>query len=164
MRLERFKERGLAHYPYGIGCEPAGVGAIVDPRRDVDVYREFAHQRGLRITHVLETHIHADFASGAKELAERTGAALRLSAYDAGELYEVAFPHQLLHDGETLTLGHVRLEVRHTPGHTPEHLAFLGFDLARAPTTPEVMLLGDFLFVGPLGRPVFIGEAAKIAL
>jgi hydroxyacylglutathione hydrolase len=164
MLLERFEDKGLAHYSYAIGCETAGVVAIVDPRRDVDIYREFAHQRGLRITHVLETHIHADFASGAKELAERTGAALRLSAYDAGELHEVAFPHQLLHDGEALTLGHVRLEVRHTPGHTPEHLAFLGFDLARAPTTPEVMLSGDFLFVGSLGRPDLIGEAAKIAL
>src|SRR4051812_49347806 len=136
MLLERFEDTGLAQYSYAIGCETAGLVAVVDPRRDVDVYREFAHRRGLRITHVLETHIHADFASGARELAGRTGAALCLSAYDAGELYEVGFPHQLLHDSEPLTLGHVRIEPRHTPGHTPEHLSFLGFDLARAPTTP----------------------------
>jgi hydroxyacylglutathione hydrolase len=164
MLLERFEDKGLAHYSYAIGCEVAGIVAIVDPRRDMDVYREFAHHRGLRITHVLETHIHADFASGAKELAERTGAELWLSAYDAGELYEVAFPHRPMHDAEALTLGHVRLEARHTPGHTPEHLSFLGFDLARAPTTPEVMLSGDFLFVGSLGRPDLIGEAAKVGL
>lgn len=164
MLLERFEDKGLAHYSYALGCESAGIVAIVDPRRDVDVYREFAHRRNLRITHVLETHIHADFASGARELAERTGAELWLSAYDAGELYEVAFPHHPMHDGEALTLGNVRIEARHTPGHTPEHVAFLGFELARAPTTPAVMLSGDFLFVGSLGRPDLIGEAAKHGL
>ncbi len=164
MLLERFEDKGLAHYSYALACESAGIAAIVDPRRDVDVYREFAHQRGLRITHVLETHIHADFASGARELAERTGAELWLSAYDAGELYEVAFPHRLMHDAEALTLGNVRIEARHTPGHTPEHLAFLGFELARAPTTPALMLSGDFLFVGSLGRPDLIGEEAKVGL
>jgi len=164
MLLERFEDKGLAHYSYALGCESAGIVAIVDPRRDVDVYREFAHHRGLRITHVLETHIHADFASGARELAECTGAELWLSAYDAGELYEVAFPHHRMHDAEALTLGNVRIEARHTPGHTPEHLAFLGFELARAPTTPAVMLSGDFLFVGSLGRPDLIGEHAKVAL
>jgi hydroxyacylglutathione hydrolase len=164
MLLERFEDKGLAHYSYALGCEAAGVVAIVDPRRDVDLYREFAHQRGFRITHVLETHIHADFASGARELAERTGAALHLSAYDRGELYEVAFPHQPIHDGDALTLGHVRIEARHTPGHTPEHVSFLAFDLARAPSTPALMLSGDFLFVGSLGRPDLIGEAAKVGL
>ena len=164
MLFERFEDHGLAHYSYAVGCESATALAIVDPRRDVDVYLSFAHQRGLRITHVLETHIHADFASGAKELAERVGAELWLSAYDAGELYEVGFPHHPVHDGESLTFGRVRLEARHTPGHTPEHLSFLGFDLARAPTTPEVLLSGDFLFVGSVGRPDLIGEAAKIGL
>lgn len=164
MLLERFEDKGLAHYSYALACESAGIVAIVDPRRDVDVYREFAHRRGLRITHVLETHIHADFASGARELAERTGAELWLSAYDAGELYEVAFPHHPMHDAEAITLGNVRIEARHTPGHTPEHLAFLGFELARAATTPALMLSGDFLFVGSLGRPDLIGEEAKVGL
>ncbi len=164
MLLERFEDKGLAQYSYALGCESAGVVAIVDPRRDVDIYREFAHHRGLRITHVLETHIHADFASGAKELAERAGAELWLSAYDAGELYEVGFPHRPMHDSEALTLGNVRIEARHTPGHTPEHLAFLGYELKRAPTTPALMLSGDFLFVGSLGRPDLIGEAAKVGL
>ena len=164
MLFERFEDQGLAHYSYVVGCESAGIVAIVDPGRDVDVYQTFAHQRDLRITHVLETHVHADFASGAKELAERSGAELWLSAYDAGELYEVAFPHHPMHDGESLTLGRVRIEARHTPGHTPEHLSFLGFDLARAPTTPQILLSGDFLFVGSLGRPDLIGEDAKVGL
>src|SRR4029079_8035474 len=164
MLLERFEDKGLAHYSYALGCESAGTVAIVDPRRDVDVYREFVHQRGLRITHVLETHIHADFASGARELAERTGAELWLSAYDAGELYEVAFPHHPMHDAEALTLGNVRIEARHTPGHTPEHLAFLGFELPRARSTPPVMPSGAFRFVGSLGRRDRVGDHAKVAL
>ncbi len=155
---------GCRRYSYAVGCEAAGTIAIVDPRRDLDVFLEFAHTRDLRITHVLETHIHADFASGARELAERTGAELWLSAYDDGELYEVAFPHRPMHDGEALTLGRVRLEARHTPGHTPEHLSFLGFDMARAPTVPQILLSGDFLFVGSLGRPDLIGEAATLRL
>lgn len=162
--FERIEDQGLAHYSYAIGCESAGIVAIVDPGRDVDVYQSFAHHRGLRITHVLETHIHADFASGARELAERAGAELWLSAYDEGELYEVAFPHHPMHDAESLTLGRVRIEARHTPGHTPEHLSFLGFDLARAPATPQVLLSGDFLFVGSMGRPDLIGEDVKVEL
>jgi hydroxyacylglutathione hydrolase len=162
--LERFEDKGLSQYSYAIGCEGAGTIAIVDPRRDLDVYFEFAHARGLRITDVLETHIHADFASGARELASRTGAELWLSAYDAGELYEVGFPHRPMHDGEALTLGRVRIEARHTPGHTPEHLSFLGYDLARAPSVPQLLLSGDFLFVGSLGRPDLIGESAKLRL
>jgi hydroxyacylglutathione hydrolase len=87
-----------------------------------------------------------------------------LSAYDAGELYEVGFPHHPMHDSEALTLGNVRIEARHTPGHTPEHLAFLGYELARAPTTPALMLSGDFLLIGSLGRPDLMGEAAKVGL
>lgn len=164
MLLESFEDKGLSQYSYAIGCEGAGVIAIVDPRRDVDVYLEFAHARALRIAAVLETHIHADFASGARELAERTGAELWLSAYDEGELYEVGFPHQPMHEGEALTLGRTRIEALHTPGHTPEHLSFLGYDMARAPDVPQVMLSGDFLFVGSLGRPDLIGDEMKETL
>jgi len=162
--LERFEDRGLSHYSYAIGCEGAGVVAIVDPRRDVDVYVDFAHARQLRITHVLETHIHADYASGAADLAARTGADLWCSAYDRGELYEVAFPHHPVHDGEALQLGNTRVEAIHTPGHTPEHLSFIGYDLTRAPQVPQVLLSGDFLFVGALGRPDLIGEDVKRTL
>jgi hydroxyacylglutathione hydrolase len=162
--LEWFEDKGLSQFSYAIGCEGAGEIAIVDPRRDVDLYIEFAHARGLRIIAVLETHIHADFASGAKELADRTSADLWLSAYDEDELYETLFPHLSIHDGDALTIGKVRIEARHTPGHTPEHMSFLGFDLARAPRVPEVLLSGDFLFVGAMGRPDLIGEDMKAHL
>ena len=108
----------------------------------------------LRITHVLETHIHADFASGARELAERSGAELWLSAYDAGELYEVAFPH---HPDARRRVADARAACasrRVTRRATrPSTSSFLGFDLARAPTTPQVLLSGDFLFVGIAGPP-----------
>jgi hydroxyacylglutathione hydrolase len=159
--FERFEDPGLAQYSYAVGCEGSRSVAIVDPRRDVDVYLDFAHDRDVRITHVLETHIHADFASGASELAARTGVEVCCSAYDSGELYEVSFPHHPLHDGESLTLGNVRLEAVHTPGHTPEHLSFLAYDLKRAADTPQLMLSGDFLFVGSLGRPDLIGDDVK---
>lgn len=164
MLFERFEDKGLAQYSYAVGCRAAGEVAIVDPRRDVDVYLEFAERQKVEIAYVLETHIHADFASGARELAERTGARLLLSAYDKGELYEVKFPHEELRDGESIQIGSVRLVARHTPGHTPEHLAFVVYDVNRASGTPMLMLSGDFVFVGSLGRPDLLGEDAKRAL
>lgn len=161
MLFERFEDKGLSQFSYAIGCEGCGEIAVVDPRRDTDIYLEFAHARGVRIVAVLETHIHADFASGARALAQQTGADLFLSAYDEGELYEVSFPHTATRDGDALTLGKTRLVALHTPGHTPEHLSFLAYDLARSPQVPQLMLSGDFLFVGSLGRPDLIGEAMK---
>jgi hydroxyacylglutathione hydrolase len=164
MLLERFEDKGLSHYSYAVGCEGAGEIAIVDPRRDVDIYHEFAHARNVKIVAVLETHIHADFAAGTKTLAEATGAEVWASAYDYGELYETAFDHRPTKDGDSLVLGQTRIEAVHTPGHTPEHLSYLVYDLARAPKVPQLMLTGDFLFVGSLGRPDLIGEDAKVAL
>jgi hydroxyacylglutathione hydrolase len=162
--FERFEDNGLSQYSYAVGCEGAASVAIVDPRRDVDIYLEFAAARHVRITHVLETHIHADFASGARELAERTGAALYLSAYDAGEIYDVAFPHRELRDGDRLELGRVQIEGVHTPGHTPEHMSFLVYDTVRTADMPQLLLSGDFLFVGSVGRPDLIGEDTKVML
>lgn len=163
MLLERFTTPGLAHYSYLVACEESGVAAVVDPRRDVDEYVRFAADRGLDIRLVLETHIHADYASGALELATLTGAELALSAYDEGEQYDVGFPHRELRDGETLELGSVRIEVLHTPGHTPEHLSFLVSDRAEDPDR-RALLSGDFLFVGSLGRPDLLGEGEAAAL
>jgi hydroxyacylglutathione hydrolase len=162
--FERFEDKGLAQYSYVVACESGSVAAVVDPRRDVDVYLEFARARRLRISHVLETHIHADFASGARELAERADAELCLSAYDTGEMYEVAYEHRPIRDGESIDVGRVRLQALHTPGHTPEHLSFLVYDGARTTEVPEMLLSGDFLFVGSVGRPDLIGEEAKRAL
>lgn len=164
MLVERVEDKGLAQYSYVVACESAGEAAVIDPRRDVDIYLDYAAARDLRITHVLETHIHADFASGARELAHRSGAALSLSAYDTGETYEVRFPHRELRDGESVALGRVRLQALHTPGHTPEHLAFLVYDGARSADVPALLLSGDFLFVGSLGRPDLLGEEAKVGL
>jgi hydroxyacylglutathione hydrolase len=161
MIFERFEDSGLSQYSYAVGCARAGSIAIVDPRRDVDVYLKFAADQGVEITHVLETHIHADFASGARELADRTGAELRLSAYDAGEKYEVSFPHEELENDDALEIGSVRIEALHTPGHTPEHLSYLVYDTHRSANVPEILLSGDFLFIGSLGRPDLLGEEAK---
>ena len=164
MLFERFEDRGLSQFSYAVGCQATGLLAIVDPRRDVDAYVHFADDQGLRIAHVLETHIHADYASGAGELATRTGAELWLSAYDAGELYESRLTHRELRDGTSVRMGRVRLEALHTPGHTPEHVSLLVYDGARSETVPEILLSGDFLFVGSLGRPDLLGEEAKRGL
>ncbi len=162
MKLERFVVPGLAHYSYVVASQ--GKAAVVDPRRDVDVYLDYAAAGGLQITHVLETHIHADYASGARELAARTGAELWLSGHDTGEDFEYRFPHHEFRDGEEFLLGGARIVALHTPGHTPEHLSFLLFEEGGEEggrTQPVAMLSGDFVFVGSLGRPDLLGEAAK---
>jgi hydroxyacylglutathione hydrolase len=164
MLLERFEDKGLAQYSYAVGCPGAGELAIVDPRRDVDVFLDYAAEHGLRIRYVLETHIHADYASGAKELAERSGAELCASAYDAGQVFEIRHPHRDLRDGDTLEMGNVRIRALHTPGHTPEQMTYLVFDLRRAPDQPMAAFTGDFLFVGSLGRPDLLGDEAKRGL
>lgn len=161
MLFERFEDRGLAHYSYAIGCKEAGRIAVVDPRRDVDVYLRFAEEQAVDVGYVIETHIHADYASGARELAGRTGATLCESGHDEGERYEIGFEHDDVFDGDGLEIGSVRLEAVHTPGHTPEHLSFLAYDLSRARATPQLLLSGDFLFVGSLGRPDLLGEGAS---
>jgi hydroxyacylglutathione hydrolase len=162
--FERIEDKGLAQYSYVLGCERAGEVAVVDPHRDVDVYLDFARARGLRITHVLETHIHADFASGALELATRADAQIALSAFDAYETYEVRFQHVALRDRDAIAIGNVRLQALHTPGHTPEHMSYLVFDGARTSEHPMVLLSGDFLFVGSVGRPDLLGDAQTEAL
>ena len=93
MLFKRFEEKGLSHFSYAFGCPEKGQIAIIDPRFDVDVYLEYAEKNNLVISHVFETHIHADYASGARYLSMRSGAVLGLSAYDKGEKYEVDFPH-----------------------------------------------------------------------
>lgn len=165
MIFERFEAKGLAHYSYLLGCRTYGVAVVVDPKRDVDTYLNFARQNNLKITHVLETHVHADYASGAKELSEISGAELSLSAYDAEETFRVKFPHNKLRDGDRVEVGTIFLRCLHTPGHTPEHIAFLVFDRSRSETVPAILLSGDFVFVGSVGRPDLLGaEASKTLL
>jgi hydroxyacylglutathione hydrolase len=159
--IHRFEPPGLAQYAYLIASN--GHAAVIDPIRDIAPYLDYAGAHNLTITHILETHIHADFASGATALAAATGAQLALSAYDDHQLYQYAFPHRPLHTGDSIDIGDLRLEAVHTPGHTPEHLSFLLFDPSSA-HEPTALFSGDFLFVGSLGRPDLLGDDAKHAL
>lgn len=158
MYIHRIYDEGLAQASYMVGCQQEGTAVVVDPRRDVQVYLELAEQNSLRIVAVTETHIHADYLSGSRELAEQTGAALYLSD-EGGEDWQYAFPHEGLRDGSEIGLGKVTLRALHTPGHTPEHLSFLVIDGVRT-SEPVMLLSGDFVFVGDLGRPDLLDEAA----
>lgn len=165
MIFTRLYDEGLAQASYLLGCTATGEAIVVDPNRDLDQYLAAAAARKLRITTVTETHIHADFVSGARELAQRTGASLSLSAMGGTEwqyAYAGSDGARLLHDGDTIQVGQIALTVRHTPGHTPEHLAFLVTDRASA-TEPMGALTGDFLFVGDVGRPDLLEKAVRVA-
>jgi len=161
MYFEHIYERGLAQASYFVGCQASGTAIVIDPRRDVDIYLEIAEREGLSIRYVTETHIHADFLSGARELAAKTGAELLLSD-EGGADWQYAFDHTPLHDGDSIMVGNVRLDVMHTPGHTPEHISFLLRDLP-AGEEPRMLFTGDFLFVGDVGRPDLLEEAAGVA-
>ncbi len=148
MILEQFYLNCLAHASYLIGDEGSGIAAVVDPRRDVEVYLEAAKRHGLRIQHVFLTHFHADFLAGHLELRDRTGAAIHLGARARAE-----YAFTAMADGETLEFGRVRLRVLETPGHTPESISILVYDLDRSETRPHAVLTGDTLFIGDVGRP-----------
>ncbi|HXV90377.1 MAG TPA: rhodanese-like domain-containing protein [Gemmatimonadales bacterium] len=162
MLLKRFYDDTLAQASYLIGCAATGEALIVDPNRDVDQYIEAAEAEGMRITHVTETHIHADFVSGARELAHRTGARLYLSD-EGGPDWAYGFAGGagavLMKDGHTFMVGNIRIEARHTPGHTPEHMTFVVTDTP-ATDVPMGALTGDFVFVGDVGRPDLLERAA----
>lgn len=158
MLLERFYDDDLAQASYLIGCQATGEAMVVDPRRDVQVYLDAVSTHGMRIVAVTETHIHADYLSGTRELAQATDAAIYVSG-EGGLDWQYGFDAHLLHDGDVVTIGNIRVQARHTPGHTPEHLAFLVTDGAFA-DEPGYMLSGDFVFVGDLGRPDLLDEAA----
>ena len=158
MLLERIYDEDLAQASYLIGCQAEGEAIVVDPRRDVQVYLDLAARHGMTIAHVTETHIHADFLSGTRELAARTGARIHLSA-EGGEDWAYGFEGEPLHDGGVIRLGNITLTAQHTPGHTPEHLGFLVQDGAFA-DAPGYYLTGDFVFSGDLGRPDLLDEAA----
>jgi len=158
MYFKRIYDTDLAQASYIVGCQKNGTAIVIDPTRDAEQYLTLARQEGLKITHVTETHIHADYLSGSRELAAQTGAALLLSD-EGGPDWSYAFPHEGLKDSAVITLGNITLKVLHTPGHTPEHLSFLVTDGARG-TEPVLLLTGDFVFVGDLGRPDLLDEAA----
>lgn len=158
MLLHRFYDEDLAHASYLIGCQANGEALVVDPRRDIDEYLELAEHHGMKIVAVAETHIHADYLSGTRELAAATGATLYVSG-EGGEDWQYGFEGERLQDRDTIRLGNITVEARHTPGHTPEHLSYLITDGAFA-DAPGYLLSGDFVFSGDLGRPDLLDEAA----
>ncbi len=164
MFVKRFFEPKLAQTSYMIGCAAERECIVIDPNRDADQYLKAAEAEGARIAHVTETHIHADFLSGSRELAARTGATLYVS--DEGDApWKYAFADEpkvkRIKDGDRIAVGNIRIDVLHTPGHTPEHLSFLVTDTAGA-NEPIAAATGDFIFVGDVGRPDLLEKAANI--
>lgn len=158
MLLERIYDEDLAQASYLIGCQAKGEALVVDPRRDIEVYRRLAAANGMKIVAVTETHIHADYLSGTRELAAATGARIYVSG-EGGEDWQYGFDGERLFDQSTITLGNISVKALHTPGHTPEHLSFLITDGAFS-NSAGYLLSGDFVFSGDLGRPDLLDEAA----
>jgi glyoxylase-like metal-dependent hydrolase (beta-lactamase superfamily II)/rhodanese-related sulfurtransferase len=156
MYTQQFFVEGLGCASYLVGCEAKGVAAVVDPDREVQKYLDVAAGRGLKITHIIETHLHADHVSGNTDLAARTGADIYL--HEAGD---AQFAHKPLKHEDVIELGNIHLKVLHTPGHTPESITLLVSDTTRAEEA-WLALTGDTLFVGDMGRPDLVGvEAAR---
>ena len=156
LRPYYYYDRGCAAYVFG--CGTLGQCAVVDARiDDVDAYASFANSKGMRITHVIDTHVHADHRSGGRELAKRTGA-----AYCLHESADVVVPFTPLRDGQEIELGNTHVRVLHTPGHSPESICLLVTDRKRG-ADPWFVLTGDTLFVGAVGRPDLPGRARENA-
>ena len=158
MIIDRVYTPGLAQVAYLIGDERTGTAAVIDPRRDIAVYLDWAAAKGMTFAAICETHVHADFVSGATEMADETGAPIY-----AGRLGESAFPHVPLDDGDEIAVGTLVLRALWTPGHTPEHIAYLLIDPSVSPD-PAAMFSGDVLFSNEIGRPDLLGEEAQHAL
>lgn len=165
MIIRNFYEEKLAQASYLIGCAATGEAIVIDPLRDIQPYLDMADAQGLRITAVTETHIHADYLSGTRELADATGAKMYLSD-EGDDAWKYAFADDpnavLIKDGDAIHVGNLSLTARHTPGHTPEHLAFMLVDHP-ASDLPHSMFSGDFIFVGDVGRPDLLERAANVA-
>ncbi len=166
MLLKYFYDEKLAHASYMVGCQRASEAVIVDPGRDIEQYLAMAKKEGLQIVAVAETHIHADYVSGARELANRIDAQLYVSDEGPADWkYEYLEPykHQLMHDGDHFMIGKIRFDVMHTPGHTPESISFVLTDQGGGADEPMGIFTGDFVFVGSIGRPDLLEEAAGLA-
>ena len=148
MIVQQFYLPCLAHASYIVGDQASGVAAVIDPQRDIDQYVAFAAEHGLRIAHVFLTHFHADFIAGHLELRDRTGTTIYL-----GSAAKAEYAFTPLGDGDRVEFGRVRLQALATPGHTPESISILLFDLDRSASEPYAVFTGDTLFVGDVGRP-----------
>ncbi len=168
MLFRSYTDPKLAQNAYLVGCQKTGEALLIDPLRDIDRYVDAAKSEGLRITAVAETHIHADFLSGAREFAEQTGAHVYLSAEGESEGWgsawakDSAYDVTFLRDGDRFSIGNIDIEAVHTPGHTPEHLSYVVTDRGSGATTPIGVVTGDFVFVGDLGRPDLLEQAAGL--
>lgn len=167
MLFRQIYDLRLAQYAYLVGCQQTKEALIIDPERDIDRYVDLAETEGLEITAVAETHIHADFLSGAREFAERYGTKTYVS--DEGDhewryrwIDSSAYDVQRLRHGDRFRVGNVEVQALHTPGHTPEHLSFLITDRGGGAGEPMGIATGDFVFVGDLGRPDLLESAAKM--
>ena len=168
MLLRQISDPHLSQYGYLIGCQRTGEAIVIDPERDIDIYQALAEREGLRITAVAETHIHADFVSGAREFAAADPSIrLYLSAEggpDWRSEWALGLPGFVpLHDGDEFRIGNIHFRALHTPGHTPEHMVFVVTDIGSGAELPMAMLSGDFLFVGDAGRPDLLEQAAGMA-
>lgn len=166
MFFRQIYDEGLAQASYVIGDEATGEALVVDPRRDIDVYTDLAARHELRVSAVAETHIHADYLSGGRELAAAVGAPLHVSGHGDAKLGYLTEQEgvriNLVRDGDIIRIGTLQARVRHTPGHTPEHICFEIFEDEKK-TQPMMLLSGDFIFVGDLGRPDLLEEALGAA-
>ena len=162
MLFRQISDDRLAQYAYLIGCQQTGEALIIDPERDIDRYIDIATAEGLKIVAVTETHIHADFVSGALEFAER-GVDVYLSD-EGDEDWKYGWASRpnvtLLKSGDTFPVGKIQIEAVHTPGHTPEHMSFLVTDYGGGANKPMGLISGDFVFVGDVGRPDLLETAA----
>jgi hydroxyacylglutathione hydrolase len=165
MLLKYFYDKSLAHASYLVGCQKSGEAIVIDPGRDVTPYLDAAKAEGLRITGSAETHIHADFVSGSRELADRVGARLYLSDTGPSDwkyLFADRHDSRLLKDGDTFHVGKVKIAVLQTPGHTPESISFMLTDEGGGANVPMGIFTGDFVFVGSIGRPDLLETAAGV--
>ncbi len=165
MLLKYFYDKSLSHASYLVACQKTKEAIVIDPARDIDEYLATAQREGVRVTAATETHIHADYVSGARELADRVGAKVYLS--DAGPanwkyLFAEEYDSQLVKDGGAFRIGYIDFRVMHTPGHTPESISFVLTDRGGGATKPMGIFTGDFVFVGAVGRPDLLEEAAGV--
>ena len=164
MLLRYFYDPKLAQASYMVACQTTGKAVIIDPGRNIELYLEAAAEEGVEIIAATETHIHADFVSGCRELAERVGVTLYLSGEGGPDWqyqYLANYPHHLLEDGDSWYIGNIKFEAMHVPGHTPEHLAFRVMD-GTALAVPMGIFSGDFVFAGDVGRPDLLETAAGL--
>lgn len=164
MYFKQFYNEHLSQASYLIGCQRTGEAMIIDPVRDLSEYIKTAEKEGLRIDYATETHIHADFASGIRDAAEKLNATIFISGEGNESLGYRNIPEQakFVKDGDVIQVGYIKIEVLHTPGHTPESISFLLTDEGAGATQPMGLFTGDFIFVGDIGRPDLLEKAVQI--